>query len=185
MQSRVAGGPPPRPWICSFNCKVTDLQLGLGRRMRGSIITDKLLTLSVHRRPGVVLRQEESRAHCTSLSSENMPVPNSSQGAVDMEVSVFPEQPTNWSVGYCYTCMWTVWTSSHLWREQRPNGEPASSAARLWDCVWIPLTHNYWGMFLIHLTEAGQKAISLNWLNVSQRGRERVHILMRTGLGGG
>ncbi|KAJ8352103.1 hypothetical protein SKAU_G00235790 [Synaphobranchus kaupii] len=46
-------------------------------------------------RPGIVLHQEEPRAHCTSVRSDNrsedfIPVPNSSQGTVGYDMECEP-----------------------------------------------------------------------------------------------
>ncbi|KAJ8342163.1 hypothetical protein SKAU_G00320910 [Synaphobranchus kaupii] len=53
----------------------------------------ELPTHSGHMRPGIVLHQEEPRAHCTSVKSDNrsedfIPVPNSSQGTVGYGMEV-------------------------------------------------------------------------------------------------
>ncbi|KAJ8374091.1 hypothetical protein SKAU_G00046710 [Synaphobranchus kaupii] len=58
-------------------------------------ISEELPTHSGHMRPGIVLHQEEPRAHCTSVRSDNhsedfIPVPNSSQGTVGYDMECEP-----------------------------------------------------------------------------------------------
>ncbi|KAJ8345989.1 hypothetical protein SKAU_G00301820 [Synaphobranchus kaupii] len=60
-----------------------------------AFLIQELLTHSGHMRPGIVLHQEEPRAHCTSVRSDNrsedfIPVPNSSQGTVGYDMECEP-----------------------------------------------------------------------------------------------
>lgn len=122
-----------------------------------ALVIQDLPAHSGHMRPGIVLHQEEPRAHCTCIRSDNcsedfIPVPNSSQGNIMTWRSVRPSKDTlsqtitdhrqimlddvTGSITFisrlfhvCHMC--SAWTCSYLWREQCASGGPVNS-----DVLW-------------------------------------------------